>query len=212
MIRIASQKSARCKKSPPAWHAAFEAMIPTIEEHARISFRHLDRDAYEEAIQECICNACQAYARLVERGKTDVAYASMLATFAVSQVRDGRKVGNSLNIHDVSSDYCRQRKNLVLERLDKPDETEEHWQEVLIADKTCTPAELAASRIDVPAWFASLSPCVRKIARYLSLGNKPSDAAERFGLSRCRISLLRKELHESWKNFCGEAQENVAAT
>ena len=71
-------KSACCKKNPPAWHADFEAMLPVIEEHARISFRHLDRDAYEEAIQETICNAWCAYARLVERGKADVARPSML--------------------------------------------------------------------------------------------------------------------------------------
>ena len=76
----------------------------------------------------------------------------------------------------------------------------------MIVDKTCTPADLAASRIDVPAWFATLTPRVRKIARYLSLGNKPSDTAKKFGLSRCRISQLRRELHESWSNFCGEAQ------
>ena len=129
-----------------------------------------------------------------------------MAGYAVAQTKDGRMVGHTLNCQDVSSIYCRQRKDVVLERLDKHDETEEHWQEVLIADKTCTPAELAASRIDVAAWFKSLSPRVRKIARHLSLGNRPSDTAEKFGLSRCRISLLRRELHESWQNFCGEAQ------
>ena len=103
-----SKKSTRtrCKKNPPAWHAAFEAMIPIIEKHARISFRHMTPDAREEAIQEVVCNACCAYAHLVEQGKTDVAHASVLASFGVSQTREGRKVGNSLNICDVSSDYC----------------------------------------------------------------------------------------------------------
>ena len=38
----ASKKSTRCKKIPPAWHANFEAMIPSIETHAKIAFRHLD--------------------------------------------------------------------------------------------------------------------------------------------------------------------------
>ena len=77
------QKSARCKKSPPAWHADFEAMIPTIENHAKIAFRHLDPEAREEAVQETLCNACQAYVRLVELGKTDVAYASVLPQLAL---------------------------------------------------------------------------------------------------------------------------------
>ena len=199
-----STKSARCKKSPPGWHADFEAMLPVIQKHAEISFRHLDRDAYEEAVQETICNACCAYARLVERGKASVARASMLATYAVAQVRDGRRVGSNLNIRDVTSDYCRQRKNLVLERLDRPDLDEQHWAEVLIEDRHAGPADTAAMRIDFAAWMKSLQPRIRKIARFLSLGNKPSDAAKKFGLSRCRISLLRRELYESWCNFCDE--------
>lgn len=69
-----SKPSIRCRKVPPAWHADFEAMIPTIETHAKISFRHLDAEAREEAVQETICNACQAYARLFELKKTAVAY------------------------------------------------------------------------------------------------------------------------------------------
>ena len=204
-----STKSARCKKSPPAWHADFEAMLPIIQKHAEISFRHLDRDAYEEAVQECICNACQAYARLVEQGRADVARASVLATFAVSQVRDGRKVGNSLNIHDVTSDYCQRRKNVIVERLDRHDFETETWAEVLIEDRHAGPADTAAVRIDFAAWIKSLRPHVRKIARYLSLGNKPSDAAEKFGLSRCRVSLLRRELHESWRTFQGDVPAPV---
>ena len=38
-----SEKPARCKKTPPAWHAAFEAMLPAIETHAKFAFRHLNR-------------------------------------------------------------------------------------------------------------------------------------------------------------------------
>ena len=178
-------------------------MIPVIETHARISFRHLDRDAYEEAIQEAICNACQAYARLVEQGKADVVRASMLADFAVRQVREGRRVGGSLNIHDVTSSYCQKRKNIVLEQLDRHDSETDTWAEVLVEDRSAGPADTAAMRIDFAEWIKTLKPRIRKIARYLSLGNKPSDAAEKYNISRCRISLLRRELFESWHAFQG---------
>ena len=205
---IATMKKQKSKKSvvTPEWHDVFLRMAPAIETHAKLVFRGLSSEAKAEAVQNVLCLACAATARLADLGKIDLCYPTVMAQYAVAQTKEGRMVGHTLNCKDVSSEYCRRRKDIVLERLDKHDETEEHWQEVLIADKTCTPAELAASRIDVPAWFATLKPRVRRIARYLSLGNKPSDAAEKFGLSRCRISQLRRELHESWQNFCGEAQ------
>lgn len=98
-----SAKSPRCKKNPPAWHAGFEAMLPRIQAYAKFAFRHLRAESREEAIQETVCNACQAYKRLTALGKTDLAYPSALARFGVSQTRAGRKVGGSLNIRDVSS-------------------------------------------------------------------------------------------------------------
>ena len=206
MKTSAKSTRTRCKKTPPAWHADFEAMIPAIQTHARISFRHLNPDAREEAIQEAVCNACCAYAHLVEQGKAAVAYASVLASFAVAQTREGRKVGNSLSIRDVLSDYCQQKKNLVVERLDRYDLDDKSWGEILVEDKHAGPAQTAAVRIDFAAWLKTLKPRARKIARFLSVGNKPSDAATKFNISRCRVSLLRRELHESWCNFCGEAQ------
>jgi len=203
-VKSARVKSVRCKKSPPAWHVDFEAMIPTIETHARISFRHLDPDAQEEAIQEAICNACRAYARLVERGKANVARASMLATFAISQVRDGRKVGNSLNIHDVTSDYCQKRKNVIVERLDRPDLDEQHWAEVLVEDRRAGPADTAIVRIDFAAWIKTLPRRLQKIAMFLANGETTTAASKRFRIAQCRVSQIRRQLFESWHAFQGD--------
>ena len=191
----------RCKKNPPAWHAAFEAMIPIIEKHARISFRHMTPDAREEAIQEVVCNACCAYAHLVEQGKTDVAHASVLASFGVSQTREGRKVGNSLNICDVSSDYCQQKKNIVVERLDQYNLDEQSWGEVLVEDKHAGPADTAAVRIDFAAWLKTLKPSIRKIATFLSRGETTTAASNRFHLSQGRVSQIRRQLFENWHHF-----------
>ena len=199
-----STKSTRCKKNPPGWHAAFEKMIPVIEEHARISFRHLDDDALEEAIQAVVCNCCQAYARLVKRGKTDVAHASVLATFAVAQARDGRKVGNRLNIHDVSSDYCQKRKNIIVERLDRPDLNERSWSEVLVEDRHAGPADTAIMRIDFAAWMKTLSRRLQKIAMFLANGETTTAASKRFRIAQCRISQIRRQLFESWHTFQGD--------
>ena len=41
----------------PAWHRQFLAMLPMIVRHARVSFRHLDPEAREEAVTEVVANA-----------------------------------------------------------------------------------------------------------------------------------------------------------
>ena len=63
----------------PAWHQQFLAMLPRIIAHARIAFRHLDPEGREDAVIEVVANAFCAFARLVELGKADIAYASPLA-------------------------------------------------------------------------------------------------------------------------------------
>ena len=66
-------------------------MMPIVQAHAKITFRYLHPEAREEAIQEVVCNACQAYARLVELGKTELAYPTVLARFGVcKREREGR--------------------------------------------------------------------------------------------------------------------------
>ena len=136
MIVIAKQN--RSRKSVPAWNKLFLAMLPTIITHARISFRHFRPEAREEAVAECVANAFVAFARLVQLGKIELAYPSVLARYAAAQVNDGRKVGGHLNIRDVMSSYCQQRKNVTVERIDHFDEEENAWQEAVVEDNRST--------------------------------------------------------------------------
>ena len=144
------------KESSVAWHAAFLTMMPVIKAHARIAFRHLGAEAREEAVHNVVCNACCAFARLAELGKTDVAYPTVLARYGVAQVKAGRKVGCRLNINDITSDYCRRWKNVTVERLDNYDIEQDAWQEVVVEDKHAGPAEVAATRIDFAQWLKVL--------------------------------------------------------
>jgi hypothetical protein len=186
-------------------------MIPAIENHAKIAFRRLNPDAQEEAIQETICNACQAFARLVELGKTDVAFPSALARFGVSQTKSGRKVGGKLNCRDVSSVYCQQKKNLMVERLDKHDKEADAWQEVLIEDKHAGPAETAIVRIDFSTWLQLLPRRLRKIATFLGNGETTTAASKRFRLSQGRISQIRRQFYDAWHRFQGEEPAVIVA-
>lgn len=183
------------------WHPTFVKMLPDIERHARIAFRHLKGDNRDEAVQEAVCNACQAFARLVDQGREEAATWSSLAKFAVAQVRDGRRIGSPLNVRDVCSTHCQRRKGVRVGPLCHWDDQQGEWQDILVEDKNATPADLAASRIDVPAFLASLSRRNRQIAEKLATGETTQRVAKMFGLSPGRVSQLRQELKAAWQAF-----------
>jgi len=187
----------------PNWHHRFLALMPAVRRCAEFSFRKLRPDLRKEMVDEVVVNALAAFARLVERGKEDSAYASSLAAYAVKQVRQGRELGNRLNAKDVSSRYAQQRKGLQVERLDQFDEAEGKWKEVLVEDKRATPAEVAAGRLDFEAWLATMPSLRRRIVECLATGETTREAAKRFGVSPGRISQIRREFHESWIAFQG---------
>ena len=200
MIAIAKEKKT---SSVPFWHREFLAMLPTVIRHASIAFRGLNPAAREEAIQEAVCNTLAAYHRLVELNKTDVAYASVLARYGVSQVRSGRKVGGHLNGQDVLSPYAGIKNRITVERLDRYDQEEQGWQEIVVEDRHAGPDVVAATRIDFTDWLRTLSPRRRKIADMLAAGETTGETAKRFGVSAGRISQLRREMAESWQQFHG---------
>ena len=75
------------------WQERFVALLPVILRYVTPAFRMLEPEEKAEAIQEAVANCCVAYARLVERGRESLAFATVLARFAISQVRTGRRVG-----------------------------------------------------------------------------------------------------------------------
>ena len=178
-------------------------MLPAIERRARIALRHLGAEAREEAMQEVVANTLVAYLHLVELGKADIAYPTVLARYAVAHALGGRKVGGCLNVRDVMSSYAQQKKGFGVDRLDACDGDSGDWREILVEDRSATPADVAASRIDFAAWLRSLSSRYRKIAMALAVGETTARVATMFQLSRGRISQLRRELQDSWFLFQG---------
>jgi hypothetical protein len=187
-------------------------MLPAIVTHAKIVFRHLDPEAKEEALQETVCNACRAVARLAELGKLDLAYGSVLAHFAVSQVKDGRQVGCSLNSNDILSRRCQQLKHVKIERIDHFNEEENGWRQAVVIDTRSSPVpEIVAFRCDFSDWLASLPRRDCHIAESLAIGNRTGEVAKQFDVSEGRVSQLRRELAESWWAFVGDEVVEAAA-
>ena len=191
-------------KSTHQQYDKFIEMLPVIIRYAAACFRHLDAEAKEDAVAEVIANCFQAYVRLVELGKQDLVYPTVLASFAVRRFRDGRRVGNKLSKNDISSPYCQRSRRIDVERLDRHDERTGGWQEALVEDRHAGPAETAACRIDFSEWLTSLPSRDRRIAERLGAGEQARDVASQFGVSPGRVSQLRRELMSSWQLFHGE--------
>jgi len=201
---------ARVQRSPrnlvaSACVAKFLALLPTIRDQTRFAFRSEPPERRQDLIAEAIANCWVAFVRLVERGLIDVVYPTPLAQFAIRQVRDGRRVGAKLNARDVSSEHAQRLKRFIVERLDRYDDENGEWQEVVVEDRHVGPAETAAARIDIADWFASLPRKKRHIAATLASGESTKRAARRFRVSPGRISQLRRELHDDWQQYQGEA-------
>jgi hypothetical protein len=164
----------------------------------------MDPESREDAIEETIANAAVAFVRLVQLGKANKAFPTILARFAISQVRDGRRVGNPLRINEVLSLYAQRRKGFLVERLDRFDPETDEWIEVIVEDHRTPVPDQVAFRIDFPDWLSRLSRRNRHIAQALALGNSTSQVAKRFKLSPGRISQLRGEFYQSWQDYHGD--------
>jgi hypothetical protein len=185
--------------------AKFLAMLPRIRRQAAYHLRHLSTEERAEGVQEVVAGAYVSYVRLTERGKSDLAYAGPLARYGASQYLSGRRVGSRMNAHDLTSELCRKKNGVKVERLDRFDERIGDWQELVVEDRNCTPADVAATRLDFRAWLAQLSLRTRRIAKDLARGYSTSEVACKHCLSTSRISQLRHELFDGWLPFTGES-------
>jgi hypothetical protein len=201
---IAHAENVDAKPRTSEWQLGFLDMLPRIQAYACAAFRNYDPESREDAIQEVVANALTAYVRLCARGKQDIAYPLVLARFAVAQFRDGRRVGTKSNCRDALSCYARRRRGDRLLSLDGRGHCGE-WKKVLVESRQAGPAETAASRIDFAEWLKQLPTKKRKLAMILAVGETTSAAAKKLGVTRGRVSQLRRELMNSWFAYQGEA-------
>ena len=198
MIACANPKSTL--KTTQA-HVPFVTLLPQIKLHAQVAFRGHQPEEREDLVQEVIANAYVAYDRLVKLDRQHHAYATPLAQYAIKQVRSGRRVGSKLHQRDVMSPANRR---VVVEHLDQFDSDAGEWKEALVEDRHAGPAETAAARLDVGMWLKRLPRRNRRIAKVLANGESTAAAAKQFDISPARVSQLRQELRQSWRELQGE--------
>jgi len=179
----------------------FLTLLPTIRSNAHYALRRMPEEAREEAIQDVIASSLAAYRALVRQGRAHDAHPTSLAAYAIAHYRVGRSIARRLNVDDVTSVHCQRRTGVRVESLHHFDVQDHQWEDLLVEDRTATPADIAATRIDFAAWLESLSPRLRSMAEVLATGEETGTVAKLFRVSAGRISQIRRLLMAMWDQF-----------
>jgi DNA-binding NarL/FixJ family response regulator len=84
-----------------------------------------------------------------------------------------------------------------------------NWIDEMVEDKRASVTDQVAAKMDVGAWFATLTKRMKEIAKDLAFGFTTSEVAMKYGVSSGRISQLRRTLEKSWAAFQQEAAPPV---
>jgi hypothetical protein len=198
---IKNNVSEQCSSN---WQDRFTEMLPELKQCLRLAFCRLGPEAREDAMAEAVAHCLLAYVRLHEQGRTEVATASSLAWYSSRQVRHGRPSVGRMNSKEPLSRYAQVGSGNRLERHNG------EWIDKLAEDKRASVADQVAAKLDVRAWFATLTKRMKEIARDLAFGCSTSEVAKKHGVTAGRISQLRRILEESWVAFQQEAAPAAA--
>jgi hypothetical protein len=187
-------------------HAGFLAIVPRIEAHGKVYFRHLKcPDRREDAVAEMVALSWLWFLRLAAKGKDATHFASALATFAARAVRAGRRLAGKDPAGDVLSPAAQSRCGFTVCSLPAHSTLSGNpLQEALIDNAKSPIPEQVAFRLDWPCWLATRTDRDRRIVADLLLGERTGDVATRHGLTAGRISQLRTQFHHDWLAFLGE--------
>jgi hypothetical protein len=197
----------------------FLALMPRIECHARIYFRHVScPDLRADKIAETLALAWKWFVRLQERSK-DAERFPMAFTFLVARaVKSGRRLCGRESAKEVLSSTAQQRHGFRVESLPisirrpaselygtvRGQEALDAYEERLQDNHITPPPDAAAFRIDFPQFVGALPERDRELAMFLSLGHSAKKAGHRFRLSPGRVTQLRYRWFRHWRTFHGE--------
>jgi hypothetical protein len=193
----------------------FVTHLAAVETAARFAFRRrfrIRRQDFEEALAETLAAAWTAWVGLLSRGKDPVQVGVHgIANNAVRYVRNGRRVANRSSgrgAMDVNHRKAQAACGFKIRSLDgngRPEgKTAGGWQDWIVGNNRCTPADEAVFRLDFTAWLASLPERRRRTAELLGEGHGTGEVASALGISPAAVSQARVWLERSWRVFQGE--------
>jgi hypothetical protein len=179
-------------------------ILPRIELHGRVYFRHRKGDKRDEAIAEMVALAWKSFVNCVRNGKNPLAFPMALAVYAARGVRNGRRLCGQERIKDVLSPRAQQQHNFTVVSLPEGSSLNGNVFDEALIDNTRTPVDdQVAFRLDFPAWRRTRSDRDRRVIDELMVGERTMDVADKHGLTAARISQLRRDFYEDWTKFCG---------
>jgi len=195
-------------------HAGFLSILPQVQRHATIVFRHVRcPHQKEDAVAETAALAWCWYRRLVDKGQDPALFVTTLASYAARHVRSGRKLCGQEPGKDVLSPLAQARHGFVVGKLPDWETLSSNPLVDALTDNTRSPVpEQVMFRCDFPCWLTTLSERDRQVVEDLMLGERTLDVARKHGLSPGRISQLRREFLVGWRHFCGEGEDGRAGT
>lgn len=177
-------------------------ILPVIERHARVVFRHLGPEARQEAQQNMATIAWGWCRRISDSGRDPTTFTTTIADLAAKHHRAGRGIAGGQRSRDVLSPIARQRHGFTVSALPACATLSSNPLQAALIDNTQTPPDEAACfRVDFAAWLDSWGERDRQLIVDLGMGERTADAAAKRGLSNGRISQKRREYERSWSLY-----------
>jgi hypothetical protein len=192
--------------SIPSLQAAFLALLPQIQTHARFAFRRVPCE-HERAdcVAETLALAWKQHLALARRGKDAAAFAATFALRCSQAVKAGRRLQRTESGKDVLAPKAQQRRGFALESLPQTGSLSgNRWDEALHDNRVSPVPDQVAFRIDFPRWH-SRRPCRdQAVLDDLMAGERTQEVAAKHRLSPGRVAQLRREFRDDWQRFHGE--------
>jgi hypothetical protein len=188
----------------PLHQQFLSGILPALERHAKVYFRHLHADRKEEAVAETVALGWKWFRRMAQRGKDARQFPTAFASFAAKAVKSGRRVCGQEKPRDVMSGRAQRRHGFYVGKLpDISTESGNPLAEALHDNTKTPPPEAAAFRCDFPVWRGRFDQRRRRVLDALALGHRTKEVARRFHLSEARVSQMRREYMCDWDRFTG---------
>jgi hypothetical protein len=216
---IASPVCSPPPKAQEDLHAAFLHLLPRLQRHCQIYFRHVACPATrDDRIADTVALAWRWFLRLHERGKNIDTFPMAFIFLVARAVQSGRRLCGQHESKDVMNPITQKRHHFRVESLPVSTRTAQEslssrpggqrlhdvFEERLVDNRVTPPDEQAIFRIDFTSWLESLTPRERRIIEAMAANERTKDISKAFSLSEGRISQLRREFHDGWQRFCGD--------
>lgn len=167
----------------------FARQVPELQRMAGASFRDMDPERRQEAIQNSIALAWKQFSSLIEQGRAEPKHVRSCLGFGIRQTRSGRLPQGKVKAKDITEH--RRRGGVTFEQaaLDS-----------FVSDITPIPDQVIF-RLDVPAFLSRLSDRQQRMATDLMVGMTTSEVAEKYKVTLPAVSQFRRRFAQLFELF-----------